>query len=73
MAGLSIEQIAAAGFGIAGYDWPSQRPQMLKTIRQALELRAPVAISNDAVLGLLAGTDAGWGVALVAGTCTAKG
>jgi N-acetylglucosamine kinase-like BadF-type ATPase len=68
MAGLSIEQIAGAGFGIAGYDWPSQRPQMLATIRQALEMRAPVAISNDAVLGLLAGTDAGWGVALVAGT-----
>ncbi|HMA35534.1 MAG TPA: BadF/BadG/BcrA/BcrD ATPase family protein [Chloroflexia bacterium] len=67
-AGLAMDQIAGAGFGIAGYDWPSQRPRMLTTIQQALELRAPVAIANDAVLGLLAGTEAGWGVALVAGT-----
>jgi N-acetylglucosamine kinase-like BadF-type ATPase len=67
-AGLSIEQIEGAGLGIGGYDWPSQRPQMLKTIRESIGIDAPVEICNDAVLGLLAGTDEGWGVALVAGT-----
>jgi N-acetylglucosamine kinase-like BadF-type ATPase len=68
MAGLPVDDIAGAGFGIAGYDWPSQGPRMLDTIRQVIPVSIPVAISNDAVLGLLAGTDAGWGVALVAGT-----
>src|SRR5947209_5874793 len=38
MAELPVGEIAGAGFGIAGYDWPSQRPQMLDTIRQAMEL-----------------------------------
>ena len=68
MAGLSTGDLAGAGFGIAGYDWPSQHGQMLDTIRQVLYLSAPFALVNDAVLGLLAGTDQGWGVALVAGT-----
>ncbi|MEO8288368.1 MAG: BadF/BadG/BcrA/BcrD ATPase family protein [Chloroflexota bacterium] len=68
MAGVSIGEIVGAGFGIGGYDWPSQQPQMLDTIHRALDLRVAPAITNDAVLGLLAGTDDGWGVALVAGT-----
>ena len=67
-AGLAGDQLSGAGFGIAGFDWPAQRPRMLATIAGALELRVPVTICNDAVLGHLAGTDAGWGVALVAGT-----
>jgi N-acetylglucosamine kinase-like BadF-type ATPase len=68
MAGLSVEDIAGAGLGIGGYDWPSQRGQMLDTVRQTLGLRCPVEVCNDAVLGLFAGTADGWGVALVAGT-----
>ncbi len=67
MAGLTIEAITAAGLGIGGYDWPSQRPQMIRTIRKA-GITAPLEIVNDAVLGLLAGTEEGWGLALVAGT-----
>lgn len=70
MAGVAADRLAGAGFGIGGYDWPSQQPRMLETIDQALGLRAPLAIVNDAVLGLLAGTSAGWGVSLVAGTST---
>lgn len=65
--GLTIERIAAAGMGIGGYDWPSQRPRMIRTIRKA-GITAPLEIVNDAVLGLLAGTEEGWGLALVAGT-----
>jgi N-acetylglucosamine kinase-like BadF-type ATPase len=67
VAGLTIDQIAYAGLGISGYDWPSQRPQMIRTIREA-GVVAPLEVVNDAILGLLAGASDTWGVALVAGT-----
>jgi N-acetylglucosamine kinase-like BadF-type ATPase len=67
MAGLSAADIAGAGFGIAGYDWPSQREVTLGAI-QSLGLAAPVELVNDALVGLLVGATAGWGVAVVAGT-----
>jgi len=66
-AGISIAQIAGAGFGIGGYDWPSEREQMLCTI-QTLGLNAPFEAVNDAIIGLLAGAPEGWGIAVVAGT-----
>lgn len=72
-AGLTIDRIASAGLGISGYDWPSQRQRMLRTIRRA-GIAAPAEIVNDAVLGLLAGAAEGWGVAIVAGTgCNCRG
>jgi N-acetylglucosamine kinase-like BadF-type ATPase len=72
-AGVSTGQIAGAGFGIGGYDWPSQREPMLGAIRP-LGLSAPLEIVNDAIIGLLAGAEEGWGVAVVAGTsCNAWG
>jgi N-acetylglucosamine kinase-like BadF-type ATPase len=72
-AGLSIDQIAGAGFGIAGYDWPSQKEAMLLAIR-SLGLQAPLEIVNDASLGILAGCSQGWGLAVVSGTgCNARG
>jgi N-acetylglucosamine kinase-like BadF-type ATPase len=66
-AGLHIEQIAAAGFGIGGYDWPSQLPAH-KDVIYSLGLSCPFEIANDSVIGLLAGASQGWGVGLVAGT-----
>ncbi len=66
-AGLQIGDIAGAGFGVAGYDWPSERPPTLAAIA-TLGLRAPVEAVNDTIIGLLAGAEQGWGVALVAGT-----
>ena len=66
-AGLGKKQIAAAGYGIAGYDWPSEA----EPTRQAIEsvgLNGPYAFVNDTVVGLLAGASEGWGVAVVAGT-----
>jgi N-acetylglucosamine kinase-like BadF-type ATPase len=66
-AGVARDEIVGAGFGISGYDWPSQREPMLEAIR-TLGLNAPVEIVNDAMLGLLAGAEQGWGVAVVAGT-----
>jgi N-acetylglucosamine kinase-like BadF-type ATPase len=66
-AGVARERIAGAGFGISGYDWPSQREAILDAVA-ALKLDAPVEAVNDAVIGLLAGAEAGWGVSVVAGT-----
>jgi N-acetylglucosamine kinase-like BadF-type ATPase len=60
-------QIAGAGFGIAGYDWPGEREPTVEAI-ETLGLKAPYALVNDATVGLLAGASEGWGVVVVAGT-----
>lgn len=67
VAGLSRVDIAGAGFGVAGFDWPSEKEATLEAIG-TLGLSAPVEAVNDAVLGLLAGAADGWGIAVVAGT-----
>lgn len=66
-AALRKDQIIGAGFGISGYDWPSEKKPILQAIN-ALSLTAPVQVVNDAILGLLAGSAQGWGIALVSGT-----
>ena len=66
-AGLRSDQVAGAGFGIGGYDWPSQSQAHLDGV-QSLGLSCPFEIANDSVIGLLAGASQGWGAALVAGT-----
>lgn len=67
MAGIRKEEIAGAGFGIAGYDWPSERQPTLDAIA-TLGLSCPVEAVNDTVIGLISGASQGWGVAVVAGT-----
>ncbi len=70
---LTVDQIAGAGFGVAGYDWPSERQSTLNAI-QTLGLSAPVEAVNDTLVGLLAGSPEGWGVGVVAGTgCNCRG
>lgn len=72
-AGLTKEQVAGAGFGLAGYDWPSEREPTLRAIG-SLGLQAPVEAVNDTILGLLAGAAEGWGVVVVSGTgCNCRG
>lgn len=66
-AGIPNSEIAGVGFGIGGYDWPSQREPILRAIR-TLGLNEPIEIVNDALIALLAGTSEGWGVAVVSGT-----
>ncbi len=66
-AGIRREQIAGAGFGVAGYDWPSELPPTLDAIA-TLGLAAPLEVVNDTIIGLAAGAEAGWGVAVIAGT-----
>jgi N-acetylglucosamine kinase-like BadF-type ATPase len=66
-AGLKVEQLTAGGFGVAGYDWPSEKQDTLDAITK-IGLKGPVEPVNDAVVGLLAGASKGWGVAVDAGT-----
>jgi N-acetylglucosamine kinase-like BadF-type ATPase len=65
--GIQIEQIAGAGFGIAGYDWPSQR-EMVSSVVDTLSIQAPIELANDAVPGIAAAARDGWGIAVVSGT-----
>lgn len=66
-ADIPIDQISGVGFGIGGYDWESQRKDHLDAL-SILRIKAPIEIVNDAILGLLAGSEAGWGIAVVSGT-----
>lgn len=72
-AGIRVDAIRSAAFGVAGYDWPSQRPAMVETIER-LGLGTPLTIVNDAISGLVAGSKEGWGVSVVSGTgCNCRG
>jgi N-acetylglucosamine kinase-like BadF-type ATPase len=64
---IQSEDVLALGLGISGYDWPSQDGVMVEAI-EALEIGCPYQYTNDVLLGLIAGSSEGWGVAVVAGT-----
>lgn len=67
MSGVEKAQIVGAGFGMAGYDFPSDREGHLKVI-SALGLACPVEVVNDGTNGLLAGATRGIGVNVTAGS-----
>jgi N-acetylglucosamine kinase-like BadF-type ATPase len=67
VAGLKKENITGAGFGVAGYDWPSETGATAAVLDR-LGLSAPYKFVNDAVPGLVAGSEEGWGVVVVSGT-----
>lgn len=69
MANLTIQSIRGAGFGVAGYDWPSERPDTLDAI-SVLGLTSPVEAVNDMVIGMIAGASQGWGIVIGAGSGT---
>lgn len=72
-ANLDKDMISGSGFGVAGYDWPSEKEATDMAIR-TLGLKSPVEIVNDTILGLMAGSMQGWGVAVVSGTgCNCRG
>lgn len=72
-AGLKMSDLAAAGMGIAGYDWPSQKTIHLDALRE-IGFHMPMEIVNDSVLGILAGAEQGWGLSVVSGTgCNCRG
>lgn len=67
ISGIEKARIAGAGFGVAGYDFPSDRPPHLQVIA-TLGLSCPVEIFNDGLNGLLAGASRGVGVNVTAGS-----
>jgi N-acetylglucosamine kinase-like BadF-type ATPase len=70
---VTVGEIAGAGFGIAGFDWPTERTAMLEAIA-VLGLDCPLDAVNDAMLGVIAGSAEGWGIAVVSGTgCNCRG
>lgn len=73
MAGLDRTQIAGMGLGLSGYDWPLQESAHREAIA-SLGIDAPARLVNDAVLGIPAGTESGWGISVVSGTgCNCRG
>jgi N-acetylglucosamine kinase-like BadF-type ATPase len=75
MAGIRVEQITGAGFGVSGYDFPSDRKQHVQAIA-TLGLSCPLDVVNDGVNGLLAGATRGVGVNVTAGSsnnCRGRG
>ena len=75
ISGIEKDQIAGAGFGIAGYDFPSEREDHLRAIAP-LGLSCPVEIVNDGANGLISGTSHGIGVNVTAGSgvnCRGRG
>ncbi|MDT8381493.1 MAG: BadF/BadG/BcrA/BcrD ATPase family protein [Brevefilum sp.] len=66
-AGVCKSEIASMGFGFSGYDWPSEAPIMVEAIR-SIQINSPYQFVNDVMLGLIAGSTEGWGVAADAGT-----
>ena len=65
--GVENGQIAGAGFGIAGFDFPSEREDHLQAIRP-LGLSCPVDVVNDGANGLISGTSHGVGVNITVGS-----
>lgn len=72
-AGLATQSIDAAGFSLAGADWPEDFELLRSELSRALDgLVAPVVV-NDAIGALRAGTRDGVGVSVVYGTGHAVG
>jgi N-acetylglucosamine kinase-like BadF-type ATPase len=65
--GVEAYSIAGAGFGVAGFDFPSDREPHLQEIA-TLGLSCPVEVVNDGMNGLLAGATRGIGVNVTAGS-----
>ena len=75
MSGVQVPAITGAGFGVAGYDFPSDREGHLEAMA-SLGLSCPVEVVNDGMNGLLAGARRGIGVNVTAGSsnnCRGRG
>jgi N-acetylglucosamine kinase-like BadF-type ATPase len=67
MSSVDKAHIAGAGFGVAGYDFPSDKDGHLQAI-SSLGLACPVEVVNDGWNGLFAGATRGVGVNVTAGS-----
>lgn len=72
-AGVTKADVRGSGYGLGGYDWPSDIEPTHAVVR-SLGLGGPFACANDATIALIAGAVDGWGVAIIGGTgCNARG
>lgn len=67
-AGVDKTAVVGAGFGYAGYDWPEDRAGHVALIESLGLVNARYVLSNDTLVGLVAGATEGWGIVVVAGT-----
>ncbi len=67
MAGVDSTDIVGAGFGVSGFDFPSDKEPHLQAIA-TLGLTCPVDVVNDGTNGLISGTSHGYGVSVTAGS-----
>ncbi|HMO56457.1 MAG TPA: BadF/BadG/BcrA/BcrD ATPase family protein [Roseiflexaceae bacterium] len=66
-AGIQREQLRAAGYALAGIDWPSDYARLTPVIDR-LRVAGPYALENDTMAALRAGSSNGSGVVVIAGT-----
>lgn len=68
--GLSISDVAAGAFGLAGADIPSQKANLNEVARRIGFTR--YALDNDSFLGIKAGSERGYGICSIngSGVCT---
>ena len=64
-AGVGAGDLAAAGFSLAGADWPEDFAYLAGELRQRLALRAEPEVVNDAVGGLRSASEDMIGVSVV--------
>ncbi|WP_058302056.1 N-acetylglucosamine kinase [Gorillibacterium timonense] len=69
--GLSIADVEAAAFGLAGADLPSQKERLGQIVEQ-IGIRR-YALDNDSFLGIKAGCESGVGVCSINGSGTVTG
>lgn len=67
--GVKPGEVAAAGYGLAGLDWPSDEDR-LRPVVARLEVGGPQILVNDSFVALRAGVRHPWGVVVIAGTGT---
>lgn len=71
--GIEKSQIMGAGFGVSGYDWSLEREATVQAIYK-LGINAPFELVNDTLLGLIAGSQRGWGIVIISGSgCNCRG
>lgn len=68
--GLSIKNVAAGAFGLAGADIPSQKKRLNEVVEQIGFTR--YALDNDSFLGIKAASEKGYGICSIngSGVCT---
>ena len=66
-AGITVADIKASGWGVAGLDWPSDDGR-LRGIIVPLLPHVPLFLDNDAYLPLRAGSRHAYGIGVIAGT-----